>query len=192
MPTALAESCLVVNGALIPLLFVSPTQVNAQLPYNVSGNSSISIHAPSGVSNNFLFTVLPTAPAVFQAGDIDGLPTALIYRADNGELVTPTNPLHPKDTITIWLTGMGATDQKIVAGLAAPSDPLAKALVQPIVTLGGAALQILYAGLAPGWAGLYQINATVPSSGVPQGLNIPLVIDQGGYTTTYDVRVVNP
>jgi uncharacterized protein (TIGR03437 family) len=192
LPTALAESCLVVNGALIPLLFVSPTQVNAQLPYNVSGNSSISIHAPSGVSNNFLFTVLPTAPAVFQAGDIDGLPTALIYRADNGELVTPTNPLHPKDTITIWLTGMGATDQKIVAGLAAPSDPLAKALVQPIVTLGGAALQILYAGLAPGWAGLYQINATVPSSGVPQGLNIPLVIDQGGYTTTYDVRVVNP
>jgi uncharacterized protein (TIGR03437 family) len=176
----------------MPLLFVSPTQVNGQLPYNVQGNSTITIHAPAGISNNYLFTVTPTAPAVFQAGIADGEVTADIYRAENNQLVTPTNPIHPKDTIVIYLTGMGKTFPEIDAGLPAPFSPLAQAVAQPAITLGGVALQVQYAGLAPGWAGLYQINATVPASGVPQGLSVPLEINQGGPTTTYNVRVVNP
>jgi uncharacterized protein (TIGR03437 family) len=193
LPTALAESCLVVNGAAIPLLFVSPTQVNAQLPFNVQGNCAMSIHAPSGISNNYLFTVSPTAPAVFSAGLADGLATATIVRADDGQLVTPTNPIHPKDTIVIYLTGMGATFPSIDAGVAAPYSPsLAVATTQPTVTLGGAALEVQYAGLTPGTVGLYQINAYVPPSGAPQGLSVPLVIDQGGAETTLNVRVVNP
>jgi uncharacterized protein (TIGR03437 family) len=192
LPTALAESCLVVNGAPIPLLYVSPTQVNAQLPYNVAGNNSMAIHSPAGISNNYLFTVLPTAPAVFQAGYVDGLDTADIYRAANAELVTPTNPVHPKDTLVIYLTGMGKTFPEIDAGLAAPAYPLANAVAVPTITLGGTALRVDYAGLAPGWAGLYQINVYVPPSGAPQGLTMPLVITQGGYSTTYNVRVVNP
>jgi len=192
LPTALAQSCLVVNGSLLPLLFVSPTQVNGQLPTNVVGNASMKIHTPAGISNNYLFTVLPTAPAVFQAPAQDGLATATIVRADNGLLVTPTNPIHPKDTVVIYLTGMGATFPSIDAGLPAPFSPLATAVSQPIVTLGGAALEVQYAGLTPGTVGLYQINAYVPPSGAPQGLNVPLEINQGGSATTLNVRVVNP
>jgi len=71
----------------------------------------------------------------------------------------------------------------------APSDPLAGAVISPTVTLGGVALDVQYAGLAPGSVGLYQINATVPKS-TPQGLEIPLVIAQGGSSTTLSVRVV--
>jgi uncharacterized protein (TIGR03437 family) len=192
LPTALAQSCLVVNGALMPLLFVSPAQVNGQLPFNVVGNSSISIHTPAGVSNNYMFTVLPTAPAVFQAGVVDGLPTATIIRAANGELVTPTNPVNPKDTLVIYLTGMGETFPAIDAGLPAPYSPLASALSQPIVTLGDQTLEVQYAGLVPGSVGLYQINAYVPPTGTTQGLSVPLLINQGGSTTTMNVRVVNP
>ncbi len=55
--------------------------------------------------------------------------------------------------------------------------------------LGGVGLDVQYAGLVPGSVGLYQINATVPKS-VPQGLEIPLVITQGGSSTTLPVRVV--
>ncbi len=51
-------------------------------------------------------------------------------------------------------------------------------------------MTVSYAGLVPGEVGVYQINATVPFK-VPQGLNIPLVIDQGGSATTLGVRVVN-
>ena len=57
------------------------------------------------------------------------------------------------------------------------------------MTLGGTNLNVLYAGLVPGEVGVYQINAVVPG-GVPQGLDIPLVINQGGSTTSLSVRVV--
>ncbi len=191
LPTALGESCLVINGTTMPLLFVSPQQINGQLPFNVAGNSTMTIHTPAGISNNYLFTVQPTAPSVFQtgvAGPESGLAT--IVRADNNQLVTPTNPLHPKDTVIIYLTGMGQTFPAISAGIPSPEDPLAQAIATPTVTLGGVALNVTYAGLTPDTVGLYQINAYVPT-GVPQGMGMPLVISQGSGNTTLSVRVVN-
>jgi uncharacterized protein (TIGR03437 family) len=70
-----------------------------------------------------------------------------------------------------------------------PADPLAGAVILPVVSIGGVGLDVQYAGLAPGSVGLYQINANVPKS-VPQGLEMPLVIAQGGNSTTLTVRVV--
>ena len=191
LPTALGDSCLSIDGAPVPLLFVSTQQINAQLPYNVSGSSTLTIHSPAGISNNFLFTVQPTAPSVFlsgTAGPDTGLAT--IVRADNNQLITPTNPIHPKDTVVIYLTGMGATLPAVTAGLPAPSAPLASAAATPTVTLGGVGLNVLYAGLVPGEVGVYQINATVPV-GVPVGMSVPLTISQGGPSNTLNVRVVN-
>jgi uncharacterized protein (TIGR03437 family) len=190
LPTALGQSCLSVNGTPVPLLFVSGTQVNAQLPYNVAGNSSVSIHTPGGISNNYNFTVGVAAPSVFMsgtAGPLTGLPT--IVRANNSQLVTPTNPVYYNDTLVIYTNGLGMTSPQVTAGSAAPSSPLANAVLQPTVTLGGANLSVSYAGLVPGEVGVYQINATVPY-GVPQGLAVPLVINQGGVSSSVNVRVV--
>jgi uncharacterized protein (TIGR03437 family) len=111
-------------------------------------------------------------------------------RYDNNQLVTPSNPLHANDIITIYLTGMGATTPAVDAGLGAPFNPLALAAVPPTLTLGGHPMNVTYAGLSPGSVGLYQINAAVPY-GAPQGLSIPLVIDQGSGSTEVDLRVVN-
>jgi uncharacterized protein (TIGR03437 family) len=62
----------------------------------------------------------------------------------------------------------------------------------PSLTLGSSNLNVLYAGLVPGFiSGLYQINATVPSTGVTGGETIPLVVSQAGGATTLNVRVVN-
>jgi uncharacterized protein (TIGR03437 family) len=190
LPTALGESCLTVNGVSVPLLFVSSQQINGQLPFNVDGNAQMTLRTPGGISDNFNFSILAAAPAIFRSG-IAGPDTgiATITRADNGQLITPTNPVHPGDSIVIWSTGLGHTSPAIDAGIPSPSDPLAGAVIQPTVTLGGVGLDILYAGLTPGSVGLNQINATVPKS-VPQGLSIPLVISQGGSSTTLNVRVV--
>jgi uncharacterized protein (TIGR03437 family) len=193
LSTALGQSCLSVNGTPVPLLFVSPTQINAQLPNNVNGPSSISVHTPGGVSSNFNFSVQSTAPAVFMsgvAGPTTGLAT--VFRAANNQLVTPTNPIRPGDTLVIYLTGMGLTTPSVAAGQPAPASPLALASAVPVVTLGGTNLTIAYAGLAPGEVGVYQINAVVPPA-VPQGSSEPLVIAQGtanGAVTTLDERVV--
>ena len=190
LPTALGETCLTVNGVAVPVLFVSSQQINGQLPFNVDGNAQMTLRTPGGISDNFNFSILPAAPSVFRSG-VAGPNTGLatITRADNGELITPTNPVHPGDSIVIWSTGLGHTSPAIDAGMPSPSDPLADAVIHPTVTLGGVGLNILYAGLTPGSVGLNQINATVPAS-VPQGLSIPLVISQGGSSTTLNVRVV--
>jgi uncharacterized protein (TIGR03437 family) len=190
LPTALGESCLTVNGVPVPMLFVSSQQINGQIPFNVDGNATMTLHTPGGVSDNFNFTILPTAPSIFRSGSAGpdtGLAT--ITRADNGELVTPTNPVHPNDTIVIWATGLGRTSPAIDSGMPAPSDPLPTAVITPSVSLGGTGLNVTYAGLVPGSVGLYQINATVPGK-VPTGLDIPLVINQGGSSTTLSLRVV--
>jgi uncharacterized protein (TIGR03437 family) len=190
LPTALGDSCLTVNGVAVPMLFVSPQQINGQLPVNVDGNAQMTLRTPGGISDNFNFGILPAAPSIFRsgtAGPETGLAT--ITRADNGELITPTNPVHPGDSIVIWATGLGRTTPSIDSGMPAPSDPLPYAVIQPTVLIGGVALDIQYAGLVPGSVGLYQINATVPRS-VPLGLSMPLLVTQGGSSTSLDVRVV--
>ncbi|HEY1339553.1 MAG TPA: hypothetical protein VGF59_18695 [Bryobacteraceae bacterium] len=190
LPTALGESCLTVNGIPVPMLFVSSTQINGQLPFNVDGNATMTIRTPGGVSDNFYFSIYPAAPSIFRSGSAGpetGLAT--VTRAANNQLVTVSNPIHPKDVITIYATGLGWTSPPVDTGLPAPSDPLPAAVIAPEVTLGGAALDVQYAGLAPGYVGVYQINASVPFN-VPQGMDIPLQILQGGISTTLSVRVV--
>ena len=192
LPTVLADSCLTVNGVVIPMIFVSPTQINAQLPFQISGNADVVLRTPGGTSDALRITILPAAPSVFRtgtAGPLTSIPT--IVRAANSDYVTISNPIHPNDRITIYLTGMGQTIPEIPAGTASPSDPLSSALIPTTVTLGGVAVPIEFAGLTPGSVGVYQINADIPFKGVPTGFDIPLTVTQGGQSTTVLVRVVN-
>jgi len=157
----------------------------------VDGNATMTLRTPGGISDNFNFTIFAAAPSIFRsgtAGPETGLAT--IIRADNNQIVTPTNPIHPTDSIVIYATGLGRTLPAVDAGLPSPADPLGSAIIVPQVTLGGMPLAISYAGLVPDEVGVYQINATVPLK-VPQGLSIPLMINQGGNSTTLNVRVVN-
>ncbi len=190
LPTALAGSCLAVNGVPAPLLFVSSQQVNAQLPASASGTVTLSIHTPGGVSDSFFLPILAAAPTVFRsgtAGPETGIAT--VFRNDNLQLITPTNPIHPGDIIIIYATGMGRTSPPVDSGMPASADPLSNTVIAPDVTLGGVALNILYAGLVPGEVGVYQVNASVPWD-VPQGMDIPLVVAQAGSSTALSVRVV--
>jgi uncharacterized protein (TIGR03437 family) len=191
LPTALGESCLTVNGQPVPMLFVSPTQINAQLPYQIEGNVTLILRTPGGVSDNFNLTLLPAAPSIFRtavAGFESGVPA--IVRARNQELVTLSNPIRREDTITIYLTGLGNTLPAVEAGSPASSSPSPVAVISPSVQLGGEALNIEFAGLAPGQVGVYQINAFVPRN-VPLGLDVPLTVRQGGQSTQVVVRVIN-
>jgi len=124
LPTALGESCLTVNGVPLPILFVSSQQINGQLPFNVDGSATMVLHTPGGVSDNYNFTIYEAAPSIFRsgtAGPLTGLAT--VIRADDNQLVTPTNPIHPNDTIIIYATGLGRTQPSVDAGQPAPSDP---------------------------------------------------------------------
>ena len=116
LPTVIGDSCLTVNGAPTHMLFVSPTQVNAEMPAQASGNVALVMHTPGGVSNTFFLTVLTAAPSVFLT-TIDGVSNVpAIVRYANGLVVTATNPVHRGDILTIYLTGLGAVNPPVTDG----------------------------------------------------------------------------
>ncbi|HXG32135.1 MAG TPA: hypothetical protein VNJ11_02130 [Bryobacteraceae bacterium] len=190
LPTILGEACITVNDQLVPLFRITESEALAQLPYTVSGTGRLIVRSPGGTSNPFVLTILPGAPAVFRsgaAGPQTGLPT--IVRQKNGELVTLSNPIHPEEAITIYLTGLGVTSPLIEAGQPAPGEPVAQPVLEPRLTLGQVGLPIQFVGLVAGEIGVYRIDATIPFW-VPTGMSVPLTIAQGTYSTTLSVRVV--
>jgi uncharacterized protein (TIGR03437 family) len=191
LPTVLAETCVTLNDQLVPLFRVSPDSVRAQLPFGSAGGSQLVVRSPGGTSEPFDFTILSSAPAVFHTASVgDKTALATVYRVRNGQPLTLSNPIHPKEFIVIYLTGMGNVTPQVGDGGVSPSDPLAITLAQPQVTLGGVALEVLYSGLVPGQIGVYQINAGIPE-GVPEGMQVPLTVTQGGSSTTLLIRVVH-
>lgn len=185
-PTALGESCLTVNGVPVPMIFVSSSQINAQLPFQAVGNVSMILRTPGGVSDSYNLTILPAAPSIFRSADANA---PLVVRAANNEVTTMSNPVRGGDTLVIYNTGMGRATVEVPAGQPAPADPLPTALVQPTVQLGDVELPVLYAGMTPGEVGVYQINVYVPTW-VKKALTQTLRVTQGGYTTSVTVRVV--
>ncbi len=192
LPTALANSCLSVNGLPVPILFVSPDQVNAQMPFQAVGDVTLVLRTPGGQSNNFNVVIEPNAPSVFlgSVGPLTNIPT--VVRNDDNELVTPSHPIHRKSNtaLVIYLTGLGPTSPAVGTGMPGPSSPLAFTLTQPTVTLGGVNLAVLFSGLAPGLVGVDQVNVSVPFD-VPDGMSVPLVITQGSVSTSIPERVVD-
>jgi uncharacterized protein (TIGR03437 family) len=186
----LGNVCVTANGTNLPLLYVSPTQINAQLPYNASGSVSTVVHTSGGISDIFVSQVASTAPAIFSvpAPNSSALNPA-IFRLSDNKLVTPSTPLRPNDTAVIFLTGGGQTTPLSVEGHAAPLSPLAETLVKPTVTIGETAGEVTFSGLVPGFVGLYQINVFIPGH-VQIGFPLPLTVTLGSNSTTVNVRVV--
>jgi uncharacterized protein (TIGR03437 family) len=82
---------------------------------------------------------------------------------------------------------LGPVENAPPTGAPAPASPLARTTATPEVRIGGQPAQVLYSGLAPGFAGLYQINAAIPA-GVAAGAQ-PLTIATGGRSSTATLEI---
>jgi uncharacterized protein (TIGR03437 family) len=190
LATSLGSACFTVNGELLPLYYVSPTLVNAQVPYDIVGGAAITVRSPAGVSDPFSLQVQAVAPAVFlNTTASPGTSIPFITRVANGLLVTASNPVHRGDTLQLYLAGMGQTTPPATAGVATPGTPVESVNVPPVVTIGGVNATVTSASLTPGEAGVYQVEVTIPTN-APIGLSLPLTISQGSGSQTSQVRVV--
>lgn len=189
LPVALGESCLTVNGLPVPMIMVSSTQINAQLPFNAEGNVTMILRTPGGVSDSYPMTILSTAPSVFLAPLVEGIEVPTIVREANGQPVTVANPIRKEDTLVIYLTGMGRTTPEVPAGRPAPNGEIA-VLTDPDLDINGIGLPVEYARLSPTEVGVYEIKCHVPWF-VPKGMAQTLRITQGSYTTSMIVRVID-
>lgn len=188
-PTTLADTCVTYGGEPLALSRVSGTEIVGQLPYLAPPSGSLVVRSAGGVSAPFAVNLQQAAPAIFRGRPGSGLEGfATIVRAVNNEVVTWSNPVHPEDDLTIYLTGMGRTSPEIPAGYPGITPP-ASALITPSVLIGELLAPVHFAGLTPGEVGVYQINVKVPWN-APTGWQVPLTIMQGGYQTTVAVRVV--
>jgi uncharacterized protein (TIGR03437 family) len=164
----------------MPLLFTNggaQAQVNAQVPLEVSANTNQQILLQWGTAYAppVYVDVGATAPAVFAYGQGEAIIT------DANGLVGPTNPLHAGDVAVIWCTGLGAATPAATDGALTPDTPY-YTTPNPVVTIGGQSAGVLFSGLTPGYAGLYQINVTVPS-GIAPGDSVRVTVTAGGQTS---------
>ena len=129
---------------------------------------SLAVRATAGASKiNIL--IEPAVPAIFtQTGTGSGLASAI--QAISGVVITTQSKARPGDAISLYLTGLGATETR---------DGLQWARLQPKLFIGNLEAQILYAGRAPGYAGLDQINFIVPAN-TPSGDATPLRVESNG------------
>ncbi|PWU06648.1 MAG: hypothetical protein C5B51_11815 [Terriglobia bacterium] len=170
VPTTLGGVSVVVNGTLkAPLFYVSPAQINAQLPYEVlAGKNTIVVNGSSPAS----FTVAASAPGIITYGAGRAVAVNQDY-----SLNSPEHPAPVDGWMTVYMTGQGLVSPPVVTGTAAPGDPLSVPMLSASATLGGQPATILFAGLTPGYVGLFQVNLRVPS--LPSG-DFPLVVTVGG------------
>lgn len=175
LPTRLDDVTVTVNGLPAPLYYVSPTQVNLQVPYGLKGTeAALRVTNRWGASNEIRAPLAATSPGVFWDSRSPYLGPVL--HADYSK-VTPQNPARPGETVLLWLTGLGELSPAVPSGEGSPEAPLARAADASIAVLFGGipAARVEYAGGAPGYAGLNQINTTIPPN-APLGSNVPLAV----------------
>lgn len=167
-------------GISVPghLTYVSPSQVNVQVPWELEGQSSVQVKIAINYTYSNVIT-LPLqnfAPAFFEIG------TAAVAALDgNFKTIGASNPAIRGQSIALYANALGPVSNTPPSGDPASSTSLSSTTSTPVVTIGGVAAPVSFSGLAPGFAGLYQINVTVPSS-VAAGQQ-PVVISIGGQTS---------
>lgn len=163
LPKSGGGASVLLNGESLPLLMTSASQINAQLPFQVSGEAELTVRNPNG-SATVKIQIDPVAPAIF-----DGA----IFHA-NGLQVTEETPASAGSLVSVYLTGLGVASGTIEPGEASPALPV-KAPV--LARLGNQTVSPQFAGLAEGAAGVNLVRFNVPG-GIQR--SVPVSILAGG------------
>ncbi len=188
------------DGAPLPMQFAGQPaadyQINALVPWDLAPNVPHQLIVQYGdrASVGIPVTVAGIDPGVFTFPGPQHYGAVIIASGDNsGAVAAPSGaipnrlsqPVKKGQYITIYCTGLGAVDQTPADGAAAPSSPLDATIATPVISIGGANVPASpqdFSGLAPGFAGLYQINVKVPDN-APSGDMIPLTVSIVGATS---------
>jgi uncharacterized protein (TIGR03437 family) len=141
LPHTLGGVTLSINGTATPLLFVSPEQINAQVPFEVTpGPAKATIQLAGMPPISVPLDIAPAAPGLFPN----------------------IRPAAVGSTVIVYLTGQGAVTPQVSTGEPAPAAALAQAVFPVTATLGNRLATVAFAALSPDSAGLFQVNLVVP------------------------------
>jgi uncharacterized protein (TIGR03437 family) len=165
--TFMGDVSATINGLAAPLYYVSPTQLDIQIPYETApGDAMLVVNSP-GTIETFPFTVSAAAPGIFTAADGSLVPTA------SGALGA---------TLPLFITGQGPVSPSVPTGAAPASGTPVSQLPAPVlpvtITVGGVMATPAFVGIPPGLVGVTQINFQIPMT-APLGPQ-PVVVTIGG------------
>jgi uncharacterized protein (TIGR03437 family) len=197
LPTTLGGLQVLVNGNAVPLFYANASQVDIQVPFEApTGQVLVQVLQNGQPSNRVSATVDSVAPRLFALGQLpaspDGNPYGAVFNSDSTlalpfNLVGGSHPAHPGDILTIYALGLGPVSPPVATGAPAPAvAPLAVTTnaVQVMYASGSSGsvtASPLYSGLAPFFAGLYQIDVLLPQN-TPSG-NVPVTISLPGHVS---------
>jgi uncharacterized protein (TIGR03437 family) len=176
IPTTLDGVQVFVNGQAAPVSLVSASQITALMPYEVSGEYFATFQVSVNGTKSNLVTVYVdnSAPGIYTQ-TANGLGAGAILHTDYSE-VKASSPAVPGETLLLFMNGLGSVTPQVADGEAASSSPLSISDESDDIFVylsdgvdAAEPASVLFAGLAPGFAGLYQVNFTVPSSGLANG-----------------------
>jgi uncharacterized protein (TIGR03437 family) len=178
LPVQLGQTRVLIQGNAVPLSYVSPRQVNMQIPAGVSvGQYIVSVQVAGQEVARAPLTVALRAPGLFTVRNADGLPNS------------PSNPAHAGDTIQILGTGQGPNPGTtgVADGAAAPLSPAALTRGLPAVTIGGTRATVRSSVLEPGSAGVWQVSVTVPA--LTAGSAVPVIVAYGSLSGSVSAAI---
>lgn len=193
LPTILDNVKVLINNIAAPIVYVQANQIAAVVPFEVTQpNTTVAQFQVinNGQSSNVITEFVNlTTPGVFTQ-DENGFSDAAALHAD-GSPVTSSSPAQAGETVQVFMSGLGAVFPSILDGVGAPTTPLSTTSNTFTADISGTTATVAFQGLAPGFAGLYQVNIQIPS-GLTSGDN---ALDLGGpdsYTSEAFISIGDP
>jgi uncharacterized protein (TIGR03437 family) len=191
LPTTLGGVTVRVNGVAVPLFYVSPTQINFQLPSDLKTARTIPgdpaylarvrVHNATGYSLEAFIESYVDAPGIIAYADNQAVATD-----QQNRVIGPGNPAKPGDVITVYFVGSSSLAEVVPAGARAPADRLVPVTVPSRALLDNAGMQISFIGLTPGSVGLLQANLRIPPGTTPGSKTLQIFI---GPTASNSVKL---
>ena len=159
LPNTLGGLSVSINNTPAPLIFVNNGQINAQVPFETPlGGATVAVSQNGAVIANGTIVVQASAPGLYLLS-----PTQAAALNQDFSINGPAHPAAAGSVIAAYMTGLGALDIPVGTGQKAPASPLSHVDGAVTAAVGGQPAVVQFAGLAPGFAALYQVNVQVPS-----------------------------
>ena len=179
LTTSLGNVQVTVNGTAAPLYYVSPGQVDFQIPYSTPAGSALVQVTSNGLSGgSAAITVQPAAPSLLTYVDAAGSTRAVVQNQDYS-INSATNCAGQGSFLTAYLIGSGPLDNAVATGATATSSPLSSETLTTTATVDSAPATVTFAGMAPGFVGLMQVDLQTPNVNG----NVPLQVQVGSYAS---------
>ncbi|MEP6539243.1 MAG: cohesin domain-containing protein [Bryobacteraceae bacterium] len=188
LATSLGGTRVLINGVAAPLLYASPGQINAMVPYAVSGSSSrLVLEAQGQKLAELILPVVEAAPAIFTL-DSSGWGQGAILNEDYS-INSFLNPAQRGSVVSLFATGAGQTDPAGMDAQIADDVTFGKPLLPVSIQIDGTAAELLYAGPSPGLiSNLLQVNFRIPN-GILPAWGVPVSIQVGAMRSPEGVTI---